>query len=143
MVLAMPGVAGLGQRVLAGSQGPTDPSLAASLDHLGIQVAPENVLQIRASLLAEADRLDALLQRHYTSLGIRAPAPDPVSGATEHVLNPKIRLLTDQFKAYVGALKTAGAVLAGAAQGYGYTEQQITDSFKAQEQGSTSEGMPR
>lgn len=143
MVLAMPGVEGLGQRVLAGSPGPTDPSLAASLDHLGMQVNPENVLQIRAALLTEADRLDAMLQRHYTSLGIRAPAPDPVSGATEQVLNPKIHRLTDQFKAYVGALKAAGAELAGTAQGYGYTEQQITDSFKTQGQDSASEGMPR
>lgn len=143
MVLAMPGVDGLGQRALAGSPGPTDPSLAASLNHLGMQVTPENVLHIRAALLTEADRLDVLLQRHYTSLGIRAPAPDPVSEVTETVLNPKIDGLTDQFKAYVGALKAAGAVLAGTAQGYGYTEQQITDSFKALGQDSASEGMPR
>lgn len=143
MVLAMPGVAGLGQRVLAGSQGPTDPSLAASLDHLGMQVNPENVLQIRAALLTEADRLDSLLGRHGRTLRIRAPAPDPVSGPTEALLNPKIDRLTDQFKAYVHALKAAGGVLKATAQQYGYTEQQITDSFKSQEQNSGMEGMPR
>lgn len=143
MVLAMPGVAGLGQRVLAGSQGPPDPSLAASLDHLGMQVNPENVLRIRTALLAEADRLDGLLRRHSRTLRIRAPAADPVSGAAEAALNPKIDLLAVQFQAYIDGLTAAGDVLAGTARGYGYTEQQVKDSFDPAKQGSGSEGTPR
>lgn len=143
MVLAMPGVAGLGQRVLAGAEGPQALSLAASLDQLGFQVNPENVLQIRAALLGEAERLGDLLFVHSRTLHIRAPAADPVSGATEQLLNPKIDRLSDQFQAYVDALKAAGAVLAGTARGYGFTEQQITDSFKEQNQNPESEGTPR
>lgn len=143
MVLAMPGVAGLGQRVLAGSQQPDASSLAASLDQLGFQVNPANVLQIRAALLTEADRLDKVLGRHGRTLHVRAPAADPVSGVTEQLLNPKIDGLTDQFKAYVGALKAAGAVLADTARRYGFAEQQINDSFKQQDQDPGLEGTPR
>lgn len=143
MVLAMPGVAGLGQRVLAGSQGPTDPSLAASLDHLGMQVNPENVLQIRTALLAEAERLADMLRVHSWELRVRAPAPDPVSEAAEATLNPKIDRLAAQFQAYVDALKNAGGVLEATARTYGYTEQQVKDSFDPAKQGSGLEGMPR
>lgn len=143
MVLAMPGVEGLGQRVLAGSPGPTDPSLAASLDHLGMQVNPENVLQIRASLLGEADRLDALLHIYLLQLWVRAPAKDPVSIPTADLLNQKIGGLAEQYKAYVNALTAAGAVLEGTARAYGYTEQQVKDSFRPDKQGPESEGMPR
>lgn len=139
----MPGVAGLGQRVLAGSQGPTGPSLAASLDHLGMQVNPENVLHIRAALLTEADRLDALLHTYLLQLWVRAPAKDPVSIPAANLLNQKIGGLADQYKEYVNALTTAGDVLAAAARAYGYTEQQVKDSFDPNKQGPEFEGMPR
>lgn len=143
MVLAMPGVDGLGQRALAGSPGPTDPSLVASLNHLGMQVTPENVLHIRAALLTEAERLGDLLRLHGWELRVRAPAPDPVSAAAEMTLNPKIDLLTTQFQAYVDTLKTAGGVLAATARTYGYTEQQVKDSFDRSKQGLGLEGMPK
>lgn len=143
MVLAMPGVDGLGQRALAGSPGPTDPSLAASLNHLGMQVTPENVLHIRAALLTEADRLHALLQTYLLQLWVRAPAKDPVSITAAELLNQKIGGLADQYKAYVNALTGAGAVLAGTARTYGYTEQQVKDSFDPNKQRPGLERMPR
>jgi hypothetical protein len=138
----MPGVTGLGQRALAGAEGPQVGSIASSLDALGFQVNAENVLQIRTALLDEASRLDGFLGWHGPTLRVRAPAPDPVSGAAEELLNLKIDRLRDQFQAYVDALKAAGGELEKTARSYGYTEQQIKDSFDPGNQICEAEGTP-
>jgi uncharacterized protein YukE len=99
------------------------------LDHLGMQVTPANVLQVRNALRGEAKRLGDLLRIHDYSLTVRAPAADPVSGPAADLFNQKINTVRQQCEGYVSALQRAGLALEQTARAYGHTEQHIKDSF--------------
>ncbi len=87
-LLTMSGVQGLGQRAAAAG-GPS--GMASSLDHLGLQVNPENVLKVRAMLMAEADRLYHDMWRYEPQSMVRLCGGDPVSRQAMDGFNVKIR----------------------------------------------------
>ena len=125
----MAGVQGLGQRVLAGTRSPHAQALAADLDHLGMQVTPENVLQIRNVLKAEANRLADVIAVNEFRLHVDLCGGDPVSRNAADGFNAKIKRLLDQCNGYVRALRTAAVALERAAANYGHSEEEIENSF--------------
>lgn len=131
IVTSVTGVEGLGRRALAGDTSPRAQALSMDLDHLGMQVTPANVLQVRNALRGEAKRLGDLLHIHDYSLTVRAPAADPVSGPAADLFNQKINMVRHQCEGYVSALQRAGVALEQTARAYGQTEQDIKDSFGA------------
>ncbi len=131
MVAAVTGVQGLGRRALAGEAWPQATGLAADLDHLGMQVTPANVLQVRNAVLGEARRLNLVLKLHRGSLRVGLCGGDPVSGPAAELFNQKIDALVAQCQGYVDGLRRAGLALEQTARDYGHAEQQITDSFNS------------
>lgn len=96
-------------------------------------------------LLAEADHLERALQ-DVTDVPPEAPiagrmgepgrgvwvgrcSNDPISGPAQVSFNNKIRNLLKPCADYIADLRTAGAQLADAAKRYGYTEEEVLDSF--------------
>jgi hypothetical protein len=127
----MAGVQGLGQRVLAGARSPHAQALAADLDHLGMQVTPENVLQIRNVLKAEAVRLAAVMGANDYKLRVGPCGADPVSDDASRGFNAKIDRLKAQCYGYIDALDGAVKLLEQTAATYGLSEQEIEGSFRS------------
>lgn len=127
----MAGVEGLGQRVLAGARSPQARAMAADLDHLGMQVTPENVLQVRNVLKAEAVRLSDVMRVNDYKLRVDLCGGDPVSADASRGFNAKLDNLRAQCSGYVKALRDAVKVLEQTAATYGRSEQEIKDSFDA------------
>src|SRR5882757_5104962 len=63
----MTGVVGLGQRAMAGRQGPEVAAKAAAFDRLGMQVTPANVLAIYAVIMEEVSRLQVSIRAFQTA----------------------------------------------------------------------------
>ena len=123
----MIGVEGLGRRALSEVASTHAQALASDLDHLGMQVTPANVLQVRNALRGEAQRLGDLLRAHDYTLTVR-PGTDPVSRPAAELFNEKMAL-RKQYQEYVNALQRAGQALEQTARAYGHSEQDIRDSF--------------
>jgi len=77
----MTGVVGLGQRAMAGRQGPEVAAKAAAFDRLGMQVTPANVLGIYAVIMEEMTRLSASVQMFTLDHGEGMP---PLAGTWCH-----------------------------------------------------------
>lgn len=95
----------------------------------GMRVTPQNVLQIRNALLAEAQLMADKVQRARTECTVGEPGRDPVSLEMAPMFNGKIGALLGEWDAYVRSLKEGAGALGQMAKAYGRTEQEIKDSF--------------
>lgn len=122
---------GLGQQALGPNLTASGRLLAADLDHLGMQVTPETVLQIRNVLLGEAQRLQNAFRWEARNVQVGPPGGDPISGRWANVTNKdKILPLLAEYRSHADAFNQAGEKLRQTALRYGHTEQEIADSFK-------------
>lgn len=107
--------------------------LAADVAQLGMQVTPENVLQLHNVLRAEAKYIREQTRRLGFPIRIGKPGLDPVSewAASDAGFNGKLDALHRQCQGYPKALDDAADQLAATAKGYGHTEEAVRDSFTA------------
>lgn len=98
---------------------------------LAFQVNRDTVLQARAALLAEADRLDVELGKHaHAYSGVGLCGGDPVSPEAASAFNERINALVVDCLAYNGDLHTAADALDATARAYGYTDDEIAASYR-------------
>jgi hypothetical protein len=99
---------------------------------LALQVNRDTVLQARAALLAEAERLDgALRARHGAFTGVGVCGGDPVSPEAAQAFNERINALVEGCRAYNSALRASATTLDATARAYGFTDSEIAASFRA------------
>jgi hypothetical protein len=129
----MTGVVGLGQRALAGRQGPDVAARAAAFDQLGMQVTPANVLGIYSVVMEEMTRLQGSVQRFKADhlegmplLGGDLVSPPAARGFTEATSR-----LVAKCQSEIDDLNRVADGLAHAARSYGKTEVQLTAAFDA------------
>lgn len=97
---------------------------------MALQVNRDTVLQARAALLTEANRLDLELTRRYIDFeGVGLCGRDPVSPEAAQAFNKRIALLVASCRAYNSALNASADVLAATAHSYGFTDDEIAASF--------------
>jgi len=128
----MTGVVGLGQRAMAGRQGPEVAAKVAAFDRLGMQVTPANVLGIYAVIMQEVSRLQMSLQLFQADHGdgmprlgadlVSVPAARGFTGATSQLLA--------KCQADVNDLNQVANGLANAARSYGKTEEDVKSAFE-------------
>lgn len=123
-------------------------ALQESVDGVLMQVDRDTVLKARAVLMQEADDLEAAMVE-ATRVLPSPPLPgrmgspgqgvwvgrcsdDPVSGPAQISFNRKIDVMLEPCWQYIHDLRIGGAQLAEAATRYGYTEDEIRDSFRTQ-----------
>jgi hypothetical protein len=105
--------------------------LDAAVRALALQVNRETVLQARATLLAEAARLDVELgQRMHAYDGVGLCGRDPVSPEAAGAFNERIDALIAGCRAYNGRLRAAAMALDATARAYGYTDEEIAASYR-------------
>lgn len=124
-----------------------NPALQSSVDHVLMQVNPENVLGVRKVLIEEAELLAKEIRK---VANVPAPLPlpgrmgqpgygvwvgrcsdDPVSGPAQISFNRKIAQAIEEAWKYVEDLGLAGEQLGAAARRYGYTENEIQSHFSS------------
>jgi hypothetical protein len=106
--------------------------LDAAVHTLALQVNRDTVLQARAALLAEADRLDNNLHRtHRNYGGVGLCGADPVSPEASAAFGERIDALVDQCFGYNRDLRTSARALDATARAYGYTDDEIAASFQS------------
>jgi uncharacterized protein YukE len=105
---------------------------------VALQVTPENVLQARAALLTNAENINDYLRtaNEDRSRLIGLCGGDPISYQAQAAFTQKIQEHAVQpAKQYVAELLKGAEQLAQVARTFGFTEQQITDSFTPGGQG--------
>jgi uncharacterized protein YukE len=127
----MGGVAGLGQRVMAGRQGPEAAATASSFDALGMSVTPENVLGVHAVIQQEVRRLKKAVERFKSDHGDGMPllGEDPVSPYAAKGFTEVTDQLLRSCEADIDDLRRLADGLAQAAREYGRTEAEIEASL--------------
>jgi hypothetical protein len=127
----MTGVVGLGQRAMAGRQGPEVAAKAAAFDRLGLQVTPANVLGIYAVIMQEVSRLGMSLQLFQADHGEGMPrlGADLVSVPAARGFTRATRELLARCQADVNDLSQVASGLAHAARSYGKTDEEIKSAF--------------
>lgn len=104
----------------------------AAVRALALQVNRDTVLQARAALLAEADRLDEELtvrRGRHASVGLCGG--DPVSPDAAAAFNERIDALVAHCRAYNSELRSAASTLDATARLYGYTDEEIAASYRS------------
>lgn len=97
-----------------------------------MNVTPENVLQARALIVAEADSFTQHLADHFRGDGhlIGLCGGDPISRDAQELFSDKIRdNAVVPARQYVQALHKIADQLAETARSFGITEQRITSSL--------------
>jgi hypothetical protein len=111
--------------------GPFRPQLDAAVAAVGMEVDRENVLKARAALLAEADRLDKLINDERRNMqGVGLCGGDPVSPEAAAGFNERIETLLGQCHRYNQDLREAAYTLDATARSYGWTDDEIAASFR-------------
>jgi len=127
----MTGVVGLGQRAMAGRQGPEVAAKAAAFDRLGMQVTPANVLGIYAVIMEEVSRLKTAIQMFTLDNGEGMPplGGDLVSLPAARGFTEATRRLLAKCETDIRDLNRVSEGLVEAAQAYGKTEEHIQAVF--------------
>ena len=107
------------------------PVLAAELAHLGLQVTPQNVLQVAGALRAEADYLGRELRGARRDGQVGEPGEDPVSRPAAVAFNAKIDAMWNRVQEYIDVLGAAADRLAATARDYGHSDEAIQRAFDA------------
>lgn len=104
--------------------------MRAAINHVRMQVNPENILQVRKLFLEEAERVLAFVttcEKDTEYVGLCGG--DPLSPEAADALNRRIRHELLQARRYGSQLESAGRSLERTAREYGYTEAQIKASL--------------
>jgi hypothetical protein len=113
---------------------PSAGSTQAALDSVAMQVTPENVLQARAALLTNAEKINDYL-RSADRAGwqlIGLCGGDPISRQAQVAFSHRIQQHAIQpAEQYVAELLKGAEQLAEVARSFGVTEQRITGSFRS------------
>jgi hypothetical protein len=131
----MTGVVGLGQRAMAGRQGPEVAAKVAAFDRLGMQVTPANVLGIYAVIMEEVTRLQTATQMFKVDRldGMPSLGADLVSPLAARGFNAATKELLARCQSGVDDLKRVCEGLTEAARAYGKTEEQVKAAFDPDE----------
>ena len=97
---------------------------------LALQVNRETVLKARATLLAEARRLDLELDQRRLGSDVGLCGGDPVSPEAAGAFNERIDALVVSCRAYNEKLRAAASDLDATARSYGYTDDEIAASYR-------------
>ncbi|WP_300017082.1 hypothetical protein [Pseudonocardia sp.] len=95
-----------------------------------LRVDRDNVLQLRAGILAEADRLAEDLRVAQRECRVGLCGGDPVSPEAAAAFNSRIDGWLQHCARYIEALRASARTLDDSARRYGYTETEIADSFR-------------
>ena len=105
--------------------------LDAAVRHLALQVNRDTVLQARAALLAEAERLDSALRaRRGAFSGVGLCGGDPVSPEAAQAFTERIDALVANCRSYNSDLRASATALDATARAYGFTDSEIAESFR-------------
>ena len=104
--------------------------LDAAVRALALQVNRDTVLQARAALLAEADRLDLELNQRKHGSEVGVCGGDPVSPEAAGAFNERINALVVGCRSYNRELRAAANALDATARTYGYTDEEIAASYR-------------
>jgi hypothetical protein len=115
---------------MSSPSGPFRAQLDAAVADLALQVNRDTVLQARAALLAEADRLDDAVNSARLGDSVGNCGGDPVSPQAADGFNKRIGDMYDQCQRYNQDLRDAADALSAVARSYGYTEGEIHASFR-------------
>jgi hypothetical protein len=113
----------------APAPGPQPASLATAVESLALQVDRDTVLQARATLLGEAQRLRDEIRLSSIDQGIGLCGGDPVSSDAAPAFNERIGSLLAHCSRYTEELEQAANALGEMARNYGLTEAEIRSSF--------------
>ncbi|AOS66172.1 hypothetical protein [Actinoalloteichus hymeniacidonis] len=98
-----------------------------------IEVSEETVLGVRSVLLAEAERLRGGLIHLHRELNVEPMGGDPVSLEAAPIWTGRLAVDQDSYWQrcwdYMESLRQAGEELTQIALTYGYTEEEISNSF--------------
>lgn len=103
--------------------------LDAAVADLSLQVDRDTVLQARAALLGEVERLRSLIHTNRQGAFIGLCGADPVSADAAPAFNERIAALLQQCWQYTIDMESAAHTLDDTARGYGYTDAEIAASF--------------
>lgn len=107
-----------------------DPRGTAS-DSLLAQISVHNVLQVRNVLHKQERDIKTILGAAEKNLDLKPPGRDPISNDATALFRAKIQQIKDVHWAHVHELSEATERLREAAAHYGFTEDEIRDSFLA------------
>ena len=95
------------------------------------QVTPENVLRVRAALLAESDRLlTALSSGGPPGNWVGLCGGDPLSADVRRTVNERIDGAVGHCREHAEQLRSAAHSLDVIARDYGHTDADIADSYR-------------
>lgn len=100
-------------------------------DSLLVQVNSDNILRVRNAYLTQQQRLADAVQTAQSSRSRSglAPGRDPISVDYAPVFGTKVDVVVDRFRDHVEELREATNRLGEAAREYGFTEDEIKQSF--------------
>lgn len=127
----MAGIPDLGQRALAGRQGPDVAARAAAFDGLGMRITPANVLGIYNVIMEEAQRLRLSVRkfRHDHYDGMPLLGGDPVSPYAKRGFDNATDQLLGRCQSQIDELARVGEEVAKAARAYQKSEAEIAAAF--------------
>jgi sugar phosphate isomerase/epimerase len=127
----MAGIEGLGQRALAGRQGPDVAARAAAFDDLGMRVTPANVLGIYNVIMEEAQRLRLSVRKfqHDHFDGMPLLGGDLVSPYAKRGFDDATNQLLARCRSQIDEMARVGEELAKAARTYQKSEAEIAAAF--------------
>jgi hypothetical protein len=101
------------------------------------QVTPENVLRVRAALLAESDRLSAALRSGGPPGDwVGLCGGDPLSVDVRRIVNERIDGMVGECRGHAEQLRSAAHTLDVIARDYGHTDADIAASYRADYRGA-------
>lgn len=104
------------------------------MNGVALQVTPENVLRARDALLAEAESFHDFLTTTFMDRRdlVGLCGGDPISEQAQKAFSQRIHQnAVAPARQYVQELMKGAEQLAEVARGFGFTEQQIADSFRS------------
>jgi hypothetical protein len=107
-----------------------NPNGDSAPDHLHLQVNPDNVLKVRAALLAESDRLNSALQHGDYGDWVGLCAGDPLSADARAAFNDRIDEVVAYCRRYADSVRASGDSLEQIAKEYGHTDDEIAASYR-------------
>lgn len=109
--------------------------MQVALNHVRMQVTPENILKVRALFLTEAERVTDVIRGLTLGRGVESCGGDPLSPEAAKAFNRRIAHELEQARLYGLRLQQAGEELGRIARKYGHSDAEIERSFKARDPG--------
>jgi hypothetical protein len=107
-------------------------SMSSVMSQVRMQVTPENVLRVRAALLAESDRLLSTLRSGGPPGDwVGLCGGDPLSADARGVFNERIDKAVGHCRGHAERLRSAAHSLDGIARDYGHTDTDIAGPYRS------------